>query len=254
MRIHIHMKKQYIYMIAGCVALLGSGAPAHAQMVVPPMGAAPDSAPPAPTSASATDIGTPIPPMGVAPVAAVPTAAVVPQTVPVGIVPLPSVPTVKPIVPALPKGIAPRLATPAIGTTTSGVAGKKARLQEAVTGLERSFEARIMGLDGIAGHIQTRIAKLQMEGKDMTLVNAKFAAAQKLISAAKADLASLKKANATMVASKKPAVAFGTIKNKLVKNSTNRIKAAHAALVETIVLMKGSGSSSSATSSTSTVQ
>ena len=171
------MKKQYICMLAGCVALLGSAVLVHAQ---------------APTSVP--------------------------------------------------------------GTATTTAAAKKARLQGAVAAMERNFEVRIAGLESLAGRIQTSIAKIQIGGKDMTAASAKLVAAQKLIAEAKAELANLKKADTTMVAAAKPATAFGNVKNRFAKNVTAKIKAAHAALVETIVIMKGQGASGSATSSTSTVQ
>ena len=118
---------------------------------------------------------------------------------------------------------------------------KKERLQEAVKKLENSFEVRITNLDSLAARIQTRIAKLQQGGKDMTAATVKLTEAQKAIVAAKAELAILKKADATMVASKKPATAFAVIKAKTAKNVTVKIKAAHKALVDTVVLMKGQG-------------
>lgn len=164
------MKKQYIYMITVCIAVLGLGAIAHAQT---------------PTSAT--------------------------------------------------------------GTPAATAAAKKARLQEAVTNMERSFEARITGLEGLAGRIQTRIGKLQLEGKDMTAATAKLTEAQKRITEAKTELATLKKADVAMVASAKPATAFGNVKNKYAKNITVKIKAAHKALVETIVLMKGQRGSATTT-------
>lgn len=140
----------------------------------------------------------------------------------------------------------------ATGTAMSAAAAKKARLQEAVMGMERSLEARIAGLEGLAGRIQSRMGKMQAEGKDMVIAVAKFAEAQKRIAEAKAELANLKKANAAMVASAKPATAFGNIKNKLAKNVAVKIKDAHKALVDTVVIMKGQRGS--ATSSASIAQ
>ena len=131
-------------------------------------------------------------------------------------------------------------------------AAKKVRLQEAVTGLERSLEVRIATLEEVAMRIQSRIAKLQLEGKDMTIASAKLVEAQKAITGAKTELATMKKANVAMVASTKPATAFANIKNKLAKNVTTKIKAAHKALVETIVSMKGAGNGMPATATTST--
>jgi len=142
----------------------------------------------------------------------------------------------------------------AAGTATSTAAAKRARLQGAVTAMERNFEVRITGLESLAGRIQTRIAKVQISGGDMTAASVKLAAAQTLIGEAKAELANLKKADTTMVAAARPATAFGNVKNRFAKNVTTKIKAAHAALVETIVIMKGQGASGSATSSAPTVQ
>ena len=129
----------------------------------------------------------------------------------------------------------------ATGTPAATAAAKKARLQDAVTVMERSFEVRIAGLEGLARRIQTRIGKLQSEGKDMTAASAKLAEAQKRITEAKTELAALKKADTAMVASAKPATAFGNVKNKFAKNVTAKIKATHATLVETVVIMKGQG-------------
>lgn len=135
----------------------------------------------------------------------------------------------------------------ATGTPAATAAAKKARLQEAVANMERSFEARIAGLEGLAGRIQTRIGKLQLEGRDMTAATAKLAEAQKRITEAKTELATLKRADVAMIASAKPATAFGNVKNRYAKNITTKIKAAHKALVETIVLMKGQKGSATTT-------
>lgn len=129
----------------------------------------------------------------------------------------------------------------ATGTPAATAAAKKARLQNAVTVMERSFEVRIAGLEGLASRIQTRIGKLQTEGKDMTAASVKLAEAQKRITEAKTELSALKKADTAMVASAKPATAFGNVKNKFAKNVTAKIKAIHATLVETVVIMKGQG-------------
>jgi hypothetical protein len=154
---------------------------------------------------------------------------------------------------------APILA-PATTTTApiSAKAAKKAKLQEAVTKMEHSLQVRIANLDDLAVRVQTRIGKMQQEGKDVTVANAKLVEAQKAIALAKAEMEKLKKANASMVASAKPTVGFANVKNKLVKNVTVKIKAAHKALVDTIVIMKGQGTPgtvpSTATSSTSTIR
>lgn len=170
----------------------------------------------------------PVPPI-TTPVTTAPTPPLVPKD-------QPAVPT---NIPAIPGG-----APAQIGTTSmapSPMMTKKERLQEAVKKLENSLEVRITNLDSLAARIQTRIAKLQQGGKDMTAATVKLAEAQKAIAVAKAELAILKKADATMVASKKPATAFATIKTKTAKNVTVKIKAAHKALVDTVVLMKGQG-------------
>lgn len=125
---------------------------------------------------------------------------------------------------------------------------KKMKLQGAVAKMEQSLEVRIGNLDGLAARIQTRIAKLQAEGKDMTMASAKLAEAQVAIAAAKTELATLKKADAAMVAAAKPATAFAGIKNKTTKNVVAKIKIAHKALVDTVVIMKGQGGAASATS------
>lgn len=147
------------------------------------------------------------------------------------------------------------IATSTKVTATSTIT-KKARLQDAVSKMERSFEVRITGLEGLAARIQTRIAKTELGGKDMTAAKTALTEAQKRIAEAKAELVSLKKADVAMVASAKPATAFVNIKNKFAKNVTTKIKAAHKALVDTITIMKGQGvtTPSTATSSTSTAQ
>lgn len=153
-----------------------------------------------------------------------------------------------PIVPATISQVA---ATSSMATSTSVIgakATKKAKLQEAVGRMENSLQVRIANLDDFAQRIQSRMAKMQTEGKDMTAANAKFAEAQKAIALAKTEMANLKKADAAMIASTKPATAFVNIKNKTAKNVVVRIKAAHAALVDVIVIMKGQGTSASATS------
>lgn len=127
-------------------------------------------------------------------------------------------------------------------------AAKKAKLQEAARKMEQNLETRIMNLDGLAARIQTRIAKIQLEGKDMATANAKLAEAQVAIMAAKTELENLKKADVAMVASAKPATGFVNIKNKTAKNVVVKIKAAHKALVDAIVIMKGQGTPGTATS------
>lgn len=143
--------------------------------------------------------------------------------------------------------VVPKTATTSVAEAK---AAKKARLQEAVTKMERSLEARVGNLDSLAARIQTRIGKIQAEGKDMTAASAKLVEAQKKIAEAKAELAKLKTANATMVASAKPATAFANIKNRSAKTVVVKIKEAHKALVDTITIMKGQGM----TSSTSTAR
>lgn len=141
---------------------------------------------------------------------------------------------------------APTAATPT--QPVDAKAAKKAKLQEAVRKMEQSLETRIMNLDGLAARIQTRIAKIQMEGKDTTVANAKLAEARAAIMAARTELENLKKADAAMVASAKPATGFVNIKNKTAKNVVVKIKAAHKALVDAIVIMKGQGAPGAATS------
>lgn len=126
-------------------------------------------------------------------------------------------------------------------------AAKKMRLQNAVAGLEQSLETRIMNLEGLALRIQTRITKIQSGGKDMSAASAKLAEAQAAIAAARTELANLKKANVAMIASAKPATAFASIKAKTAKNVVIKIKAAHKALVDAIVIMKGQGTPGAAT-------
>lgn len=140
---------------------------------------------------------------------------------------------------------APRVATT---SPVDAKAAKKAKLQEVVTKLEGSLEVRIMNLDSLATRIQTRITKIQAKGGDMTTASAKLAEAQKAIAEAKTELANLRKADVAMIASAKPATAFATIKKKTAKNVVVKIKAAHKALVDTIVIMKGQGVPVSATS------
>lgn len=161
----------------------------------------------------------------------------------VGVVAVNAQTTVPPMPPTIPQGApaAPGGAATAATTTMMPVLTKKAKLQNAVTKLEGSFMVRISNLDGLAARIQTRIGKLQQGGKDMTVASVKLAEAQKLIAEAKTELANLKKADTAMVASAKPATAFAAIKNKTAKNVVVKIKAAHKALVDTIVIMKGQG-------------
>ncbi|HAL24251.1 TPA: hypothetical protein DDZ49_02445 [Candidatus Wolfebacteria bacterium] len=149
-----------------------------------------------------------------------------------------------PTMPAVP----PQAQTAAPVAPVDAKAAKKVRLQEAVRKVEQSLMVRITNLEGLAAKIQARIAKIQAEGKDMTLANTKLADAQKAIVAAKAELAILTKADTAMIASAKPATGFANIKNKTAKNVVVKIKAAHKALVDVIVIMKGQGTPGSATS------
>ena len=142
----------------------------------------------------------------------------------------------------------PAVTTVASSSPVDAKTEKKARLQEAVMRLEHSLDVRIANLDGLAGRIQTRIAKVQLEGKDMTAANAKLGEAKKAIADARAALTALQKADAAMVASTKPATAFANIKNKTAKNVVVKIKAAHKALVDTVVIIKGQMMPASATS------
>lgn len=154
-----------------------------------------------------------------------------------------------PVAPATAPQVTP--VVPTMATPTQPVdakAAKKAKLQEAARKVEQSLEVRIANLESLAARIQTRIGKMQLEGKDVTAANIKLTEARAAIAVAKTELNNLKKADAVMVASAKPATAFANIKNKTAKNVVTRIKAAHKALVDTIVLMKGQGTPSSATS------
>ena len=135
----------------------------------------------------------------------------------------------------------PAVAQPAKGVPANAKETKKMKLLETVTRLEMSLQARITNLEGVAGKIQARIGKIQQGGGDVTAATMKFAEAQKRITEAKTALGVMKAANIKMANAAKPAVAFGTIKNKLAKDVTVSIKAAHRALVDTVVIMKGQG-------------
>lgn len=171
----------------------------------------------------------------------------IPQLVPV------AVPTIAPA-PAVP----PVSGMPTATEPLSAKAAKKARLQEAVMKLENSLQVRVTNLEDIAMRVQSRIAKMQQAGNDTNAATLKLMEAQEAIAAAKTDLATLKKADVAMVASAKPLAAFANIKNKTAKNVVVKIKAAHKALVEVVVLIKGQGTPgavpAAATSSTSTAR
>lgn len=166
------------------------------------------------------------------------------------------------LVPVAAPVVAPTSAiVPVMGTSTAPLnakAAKKAKLQEAVTKLENSLQVRISNLDDLAMRLQSRIAKMQQASDNMTAATVKLMAAQKAIAAAKADLAILKKADVAMVASTRPAAVFANIKNRTAKNVATKIKAAHKALVDVVVIIKGQGTPgvvpTTATSSTSTAR
>lgn len=149
--------------------------------------------------------------------------------------------------PSVPQ-VSPALVKTATSSPVNAKEAKKIKLQGAVTAMERNFEVRIALLDDLEARIATRIGKAQQEGRDMIAASAKLEEARKRIAEAKVELTNLKKANVTMVASTKPAVAFGNIRNKSVKNVTAKIKTAHAALVDAITIIKGQGVVGSATS------
>jgi hypothetical protein len=133
---------------------------------------------------------------------------------------------------------------------------KQAKLQGAITKMENDLQVRITNLDSLASRIQTRIGKMQQEGKDVTAATTALVNAQKIIASAKTDLVTLQKRISTMVVSKTPTAGFATVKKSATLGVAAKIKAAHKALVDTIVIMKRQGTPGTvppaATSGTST--
>ncbi len=147
-------------------------------------------------------------------------------------------------------------------TTTSTPAGTKVqvksqiaeekmlRIRGFIDNMENRFNVHIRNLDSLAQRIQNRIDKLVGEGKDMSKVQAKLNEAKTKIQEAKDELAKLKQGVDDMLSSASPKKAFINVKGKLVKAVTAKIKAAHKALVDTIVILRKEAEPTAAATST----
>ena len=128
------------------------------------------------------------------------------------------------------------------------------QMQAAASNLEQSLQARIAALDAIAANIQSRIGKMQQEGKDMTAATTALVNAQKAIAAAKTDLATLQKRIATMITSKNPRAGLATVKRSATLGVVAKIKVAHKALTDMLPLLKGGAAPAPTATSTPVAQ
>lgn len=150
-------------------------------------------------------------------------------------------------------------------TTTSTPAGTKVqvksqiaeeklfRIRGFVDNMENRFNIHIRNLDSLAQRIQNRIDKLVGEGKDMFKVQTKLNEAKTKIQEAKDELTKLKQGVEDMLLSASPKKTFtNVVKGKLVKAVIVKIKAAHKALVDTIVILRKEAGPAAATSTAPT--
>lgn len=147
-------------------------------------------------------------------------------------------------------------------TTTSTPAGTKVqvksqiaeeklfRIRGFIDNMENRFNVHIRNLDSLAQRIQNRIDKLVGEGRDMSNAQVKLNEAKIKIQEAKDELAKLKQGVDDMLLSASPKKAFINVKGKLVKAVTVKIKAAHKALVDTIVILRKEAEPTAAATST----
>lgn len=146
--------------------------------------------------------------------------------------------------------------TTATTTTINVSSSAEGKLQSARNGIMRvanRFDVHIRNLESLSSRIASRINKIEQSGKDTTQAKAKLNEANMKIQESKDALVKLQQDFETAITSASPKKNFAASKDKLVKGVMDKIKAAHKALVETVViLVKVSKPLETATSTTTT--
>ncbi len=100
------------------------------------------------------------------------------------------------------------------------------------------FNSAIDRLNSLADRIQARLDVLSQNGKDVTTLNTKLAAARVKISDAVAALQTAKSKYTNIAQNPDPALAFQSVK-QIIKDAEQKVKDAHAALVDVTSSVKG---------------
>lgn len=151
---------------------------------------------------------------------------------------------------------------PGSGTSTGPAAGqlkfkvaeeKVLKIRNTFVIMENRFTVQLRNLDLVASRIQNWIDRAITEGKDVSDVKIKLEEAKVKIQEAKDALAKIKTDIENIFYSDKPKTAFNAIKDAPKKVIVVKIKEAHRALVEAIIVLKKHyGVSTQATSTPAT--
>jgi len=115
------------------------------------------------------------------------------------------------------------------------------------------FDVNVRNLESLSSRISSRINKFDQQGKDTTEAKAKLNEANTKIQETKDAIISLQAGINAAISSTTPKKTFTASKDKLVKGVMDKIKAAHKALVETVVILaKTNNALENATSTTTT--
>ena len=105
--------------------------------------------------------------------------------------------------------------------------------------MTNKIDRAILRLESFSDRIASRIEKFKARGKNVSSAEAKLAEAQIAIADAKVSLADAKAKFAAMLESDDPKTAFKDVHATIQQNVVSKIKAAHAALVDAITILKG---------------
>jgi len=115
---------------------------------------------------------------------------------------------------------------------------RKAAVRRVFDRMTNKIDRAIVRLEGFSDRIASRIEKFKARGKDVFAAEEKLIEARVTIADAKASLAGVKVKFASMLASDDPKAAFKDVRDAL-HDVVSKVKAAHAALVDTITILKG---------------
>lgn len=134
----------------------------------------------------------------------------------------------------------------------NGVEDKMQAVRNIAMRLANRFDVNIRVLDSLSSRISSRINKFDQAGKDTTQAKAKLNEANVRIQEAKDALLKMQQGIEAAITSATPKKTFAASKDKLVKGVMDKIKAAHKALVDTIVILVKVSESATTVNSTST--
>lgn len=139
----------------------------------------------------------------------------------------------------------------ATGTASSAAVTSTAQRMQAARNfamkMGNRFDVNLRTLTSLSSRVSNRINKLVEQGADMTEAKAKLNGANLKIQEAKDSLVSLQQGIESAIVSAQPKKAFAAIKVNSIKGVMDKIKAAHKALVDTIVILQKTAKSQNVT-------